>query len=224
MNRKTHLHIMAKALAFDASAALQASTTLMPIIGGTVVEFEDTEIQDNEIIGGFFDNYLLAERAGLRIGKSEEVFFLQDMTAFKATARYDGKPIFGEAFVIVNFANTSPATTATFPTDWANTDLNELAVAAAAGTAAGDTVLTVTGYLADETPVLYYKLGTQKVKAGDTIAVSGTGAWTALTSGTTQITAAAGKQITVVELNAAAASGGVVVSAGKVASVPKAGG
>jgi hypothetical protein len=37
-----------------------------------------------------------------------------------------------------------------------------------------------------------------------------------------EIEAAAGKKITVVELNAAAASGGVVVSAGVVASVPKA--
>ena len=54
------------------------------------------------------------------------------------------------------------------------------------------------------------------------IATSGTGAWTALTSGSTEITAAAGKKITVVELNAAAASGGLVVSAGVVASVPKA--
>lgn len=224
MNRKTHLHIMAKALAFDSSAALQANTTRMPIVGGVIVEFEDDDIADNEIIGGFLDNYIMIERAGVRFGSSDIPFFLQDMTAFKATARYDGKPIFGEAFVIVNFANTSPTTTKDFPVDWANTDLNELAVAAAAGTAAGDTVLTVTGYLADSTPVLYYKLGTQVVKAGDKIAVSGTGAWSALTSGTTQITAAAGKKITVVELNAAAASGGVVVSAGVVASVPKAAG
>ena len=225
MNRKTHLHIMAKALAFDASAALQANTKLMPVIGGTVVEFEDDEIADNEIIGGFFDNYLMAERAGMRLGKSEDVFFLQDMTAFKATARYDGRPIFGEAFVIVNFANTSPTTTASFPVDWANTDLNELTIVAAASASnAGKTVLTVSDYLADSTPVLYYKLGTQKVNAGDKIAVSGTGAWASLTSGTTEIEAAAGKKITVVELNAAAASGGLVVSAGVVASVPKAAG
>ena len=221
MNRKTHLHILAKALAFDSSAALVANTSLMPIIGGTIVEFEDDEIPDNWIGGGFGANYLLIERAGVRFANSDIPMFLQDQTLFKATARYDGKPVFGEAFVVVRFDNTAPATSETFPTDWANTDLNELAVAAAAGTAAGDTVLTVTGYLADSTPVLYYKLGTQKVAAGDKIVVSGTGAWSALTSGTTQITAAAGKMITVVELNAAAASGGVVVSAGKTASVPK---
>ena len=221
MNRTTHLHIMAKALAFDSSAALVANTTLMPIIGGTVVEFEDDEIPDNWIAGGFGGNYLLAERAGVEFASSDIPLFLKDQTVFKGTARYDGMPLEGKAFAVVRFDNTAPATSATFPTDWANAELNELTVSAAAGTAAGDTVLTVTDYLADSSPVLYYKLGTQKVKVGDAIATSGSGAWAALASGTTQITAAAGKKITVVELNAAAASGGVVVSAGVVASVPK---
>ena len=223
MNRKTHLHILAKALAFNAQAALVASTDMFPIIGGTIVEFEDDEIPDNWIAGGFGANYLLIERAGVRFANSDIPMFLQDQTLFKATARYDGKPIFGEAFVVVRFDNTAPATSDTFPVDWANTDLNELTISAAAsGSNVGKTVLTVTDYLASESPVLYYKLGTQKVEAGEVIAVSGTGAWSSLTSGTTEITAAAGKKITVVELNAAAASGGVVVSAGVVASVPKA--
>lgn len=222
MNRKTHMKVIAKAMAFDSSAALVANTQLMPVIGGTVVEFEDTEIQDNTIYGGFGGNYLLAERAGIEYANSDIPLFLQDQTVFKATARYDGMPLDGAAFVVVNFNNTSPTTSATFPDDWANADLNELTISAAAsGSNTGKTVLTVTDYLANDTPVLYYKLGTQAVKAGDVIATSGTGAWASLTSGTTEITAAAGKKITVVELNAAAASGGRVVSAGVVASVPK---
>ena len=114
--------------------------------------------------------------------------------------------------MVVRFDNTAPATSDTFPVDWANTDLNELTItAAASGSNVGKTVLTVTDYLASESPVLYYKLGTQKVEAGEVIAVSGTGAWSSLTSGTTEITAAAGKKITVVELNAAAASGGAAL-------------
>lgn len=225
MNRKTHLHILAKALAFNSNAALVSNTSMMPIIGGTIVEFEDEEIQDNTIYGGYGGNYLLAERAGVQFASSDIPLFLQDQTVFKGTARYDGAPVAGEAFVVVNFANTSPTTTGAFPVDWANTDLNELTItAAASGSNAGKTVLTVSDYLATESPVLYYKLGTQKAAAGDVIPVSGTGAWSSLTSGTTEITAAAGKKITVVELNAAAASGGVVVSAGVVASVPKAAG
>ena len=223
MNRRTHLHILAKALAFDSSAALVANTNLFPIIGGTIVEFEDDLIPDNWIGGGFGGNYLLAERAGIEFASSDIPRFLNDQTVFKGTARYDGMPVAGKAFVVVRFDNTAPATTDTFPVDWANTELNELTIVAAASASnTGKTVLTVTDYLADADPVLYYKLGTQKVAAGDAIATSGTGAWTALTSGSTEITAAAGKKITVVELNAAAASGGLVVSAGVVASVPKA--
>ena len=212
MNRKTHLHIMAKALAFDSSAALVANTTLMPIIGGTVIEFEDTEIADNEIIGGYFGNYLLAERAGMRVGNSDAPLYLKDQTVFKGSARYDGKPVFGEAFVVVNFANTAATTSKDFPEDYANTALNDLVITAAAAGSAGKTVLTVSNTIAESSPVLKYKLGTIPVESGDKI----TG-WDDLTSGTTAITAAAGKHITVVELDAS----GRAVSAGDVISVPK---
>ena len=213
MNRKTHLAIMAKALAFNAEAALVSNTTLMPIIGGAVVEFEDDQIADNEIIGGFGGNYLLAERQGVEFASSDIPLFLQDQTVFKGTARYDGMPLSGKAFVVVNFNNTDPTTSKTFPTDYANADMNALAITAAAGTASGDTVLTVTGTIAQSNPVLKYKVGSYAFNVGDTA----TG-FTALTSGTTQITAAAGKPITVVELDAA----NRVVSTGVVASVPKA--
>ena len=120
MNRKTHLDILAKALAFNANGALVASTNLMPIVGGEVVEFDDDEMQDYEIIGGFGGNYLLAERAGIEFDSSKEFLFTQDETVFKGTARYDGRPLAGEAFVIVNYANTSPTVTADFAPDDAN--------------------------------------------------------------------------------------------------------
>lgn len=212
MNRKTHLDIMAKALAFNAQAALVANTTMMPIIGGTVVEFEDNEISDYEIIGGFGGNYLLAERAGIEFANSDIPLFLQDQTVFKGTARYDGLPVAGKAFTVVNYNNTDPTTTKTFPEDYANADMNDLIVTAAVGSAAGDTVLTVSGTIAQSDPVLKYKLGTPAVEVGGTATD-----FTALTSGTTQITAAAGKKITVVELDA----NNRIVSAGVVVSVPK---
>ena len=121
MNRKTHIKLMTKALAFNSAAALVANTEFMPVLGGTIVEFEDDQIQDNEIIGGFGGNYLLAQRAGVEMASSDIPLFLQDQTVFKGTARYDGMPVAGEAFVIVNFANTSPTTSADFPDDEANT-------------------------------------------------------------------------------------------------------
>jgi HK97 family phage major capsid protein len=120
MNRKTHLDILAKALAVNANGAYVAGTNLMPIIGGEVVEFDDDEMQDYEIIGGFGGNYLLAERAGIEFDSSKEFLFTQDQTVFKGTARYDGRPTAGEAFVIVNYNNTSPTTSATFADDDAN--------------------------------------------------------------------------------------------------------
>ena len=120
MNRKTHLDILAKALAVNANGAYVAGTNLMPIIGGEVIEFDDDEMQDYEIIGGFGGNYLLAERAGIEFDSSKEFLFTQDQTVFKGTARYDGRPTAGEAFVIVNYNNTSPTTSATFADDDAN--------------------------------------------------------------------------------------------------------
>lgn len=213
MNRKTHLHIKAKALEYNAAAALVSNIDTFPIIGGDIVEFEDEEISDNEIIGGYGGNYLWIDRAGMKISASDQVFFLQDQTVYKGTARADGKPVAGEAFVIVNFNNQSPTTAKTFPVDYANAEMNDLAVTAAAGGTTGKTVLTVSGAIADS-PTLKYKVGNHL----DTLAVGATAAgYTTLTSGTTNIEAAAGKPITVVELD----GNSRVVSAGLTYSVPK---
>lgn len=154
MNRKTHINIMAKALAFNAAAALVAGiNNQMPIIGGDIVELEF--IDDNEIIGGFGSAYLLAEREGAAIEVSEHAKFAQHQTGFKGYARYDGMPVFGEAFVMVSFDNTDAETTSTFPFDYANTDLGELTVTSEAGTAEGDTKIKVSGQESSGTTLLY---------------------------------------------------------------------
>ena len=217
MNRKTHLDIMAKALAFDANGALVANTQLMPIVGGEIVEFEDNDvIADYEIVGGFGGNYLMAERAGVEFASSTEVRFLQDQTVFKGTGRYDGRPIEGKAFVIVNYANSTPTKTRSFAKDWANEEMNALGITAKASASnVGKTVLTVADTLAAENPELYYKVGKVAFNVGDDQPASG---FSSLTSGTTEITAAAGKIITVIEVD----SDDKVVSVGYVASVPKA--
>ena len=67
------------------------------------------------------DEALLAEREGTTLEQSTEVKFIEDQTAFKATARYDGKPVRGEAFVIVRYDNTAAATSLTFASGAANT-------------------------------------------------------------------------------------------------------
>ena len=118
-NHKTHVALQCKALAFNSAAALTAGVTSeMPIIGGKIVELDF--VPDNEIIGGYMDLYLLAEREGTTLEQSTDVKFIEDQTAFKATARYDGKPVRGEAFVVVRYDNVAPVTSATFAADSAN--------------------------------------------------------------------------------------------------------
>ena len=91
----------------------------MPVVGGQIVELDF--VPDSQIIGGYMDLYLLAEREGTTLEQSTEVKFIEDQTAFKATARYDGKPVRGEAFVIVRYDNTAATTSLTFASDAANT-------------------------------------------------------------------------------------------------------
>ena len=214
MNRKTRLTILAKALAFNASAVLTAGVTgEMPVIGGRIVEVEMNELQDYEIIGGFGDAYRLAQRQGATFAVSDQRFFVEDQTAFRGTARYDGKPVFADSFVIINFANTSPTTAADFAEDYANDGLGSLGVTAAAhGSTSGKTVLTVTGTEASGT-TLKYKVGDIALNAGQKLNAT----WTALTSGSTGITAAAGTPITVAELDGKSR----VIKRGQAASVPK---
>ena len=120
MNRKTKMALMAKMIAFNAAGALVAGMNgTMPVEGGNIVELPF--IADNDIIGGFGSLYLLAERAGAQLAQSEHVLFIEDQTVFKGTARYDGMPVFGEAFVMVNIANAAPTTSVLFPQDVANT-------------------------------------------------------------------------------------------------------
>jgi hypothetical protein len=183
MNRKTHINLMAKALAFDAAAALLAGVNnQMPIVGGDIVELEI--LGDNEIVGGFGSLYLLAERAGARVESSEHARFQQMQTGFRGYARYDGMPVFGEGCVAVRCDNTDAATTSTVPTDYANTELGVLGVTAAAGTNTGDTVLTVTGTEQSGT-TLKFRIGDYRVATGDKPV-----GYTALVSGTTQVTSA----------------------------------
>lgn len=92
----------------------------LPVIGGTVETL--SFIPDNIIIGGHFDLYLLAERAGTKIGQSEHYRFLQDQTIFKATARYDGQPVIPQAFVAFGLEGTQPTADMLFVPDVANID------------------------------------------------------------------------------------------------------
>jgi len=119
MNRTTKMALMAKSLGFNAAGSLVAGmNNTMPLEGGEIIELPF--IPDNDIVGGFGSLYKLVERAGMSLAQSEHVQFIEENVVFKGTARYDGKPVFGESFVVVNINNVAPTTTATFAPDNAN--------------------------------------------------------------------------------------------------------
>ena len=120
MNETTYTKLVAETVSVDANGRVVTGVAgTMPVIGG-VIEVLNF-IPDNTIIGGYFDLYMLGERAGAQFAQSEHVFFIQDQTAFKGTARYDGQPVIAEAFVAIGLEATTPAANAVaFAPDTAN--------------------------------------------------------------------------------------------------------
>lgn len=120
MNENTYTKLMAETVSVNANGQIVTGVAgTMPVVGG-VIEVLDF-IPDNTIIGGYFDLYLLAERAGQKFAQSEHVQFIQDNTVFKGTARYDGQPVIAEAFVAIGLEATTPAANSVaFEPDTAN--------------------------------------------------------------------------------------------------------
>lgn len=119
MNETTYTALAAATVSVSATGAIVTGVLdRMPVIGG-IIEVLDF-IPDNVIIGGYFDLYLLAERAGNKFATSEHVRFLQDQTVMKGTARYDGKPAIAEGFVAMALGTTAPDADMTFAPDDAN--------------------------------------------------------------------------------------------------------
>lgn len=211
MNHKTHIDLMAKCLAFDLNAALVAGmNNTMPVIGGDIIELDF--IPDYDIAGGYLDLEKFVERAGAKIGSTDQPLYIQDQTVFKATQRYDGKCLRGEAFVLLNYSNKTPTTTVVFGNDYANTELGTLIVTTAAGTAASTTKVTVAGNTTGAT--LKYKLAGTPVSlnCGDKLSSK----WSNLD--TASDLTASGGYITVAELD----GNGKVVKAGAGIVNPKA--
>lgn len=129
MNKKTKSTIIQKSIALNSAAAVVSGVTnTMPVIGGEIITLEC--MADNDILGGYMQLYTVAERKGGTFAQSTDVKFFDDQTVFKGTARYDGKPVFGEAFVLVNINNTNATTSTTFAGDKANTKLVSLSALA----------------------------------------------------------------------------------------------
>lgn len=119
MNSKTYATLKSKLITFTATGDIVANLFgSLPIVTGDidVLEF----IPDGDIIGGYGDLYLLAQRSGMSIESSYEVQFLQDNTVFRAKQRADGMPIIPGAFVAININNQAVTTAMDFAADNAN--------------------------------------------------------------------------------------------------------
>ena len=119
MNSKTYATLKSKLITFTATGDIVANLFgSLPIVTGDidVLEF----IPDGDIIGGYGDLYLLAQRSGMTIESSYEVQFLQDNTVFRAKQRADGMPIIPGAFVAININNQAVTTAMDFAADTAN--------------------------------------------------------------------------------------------------------
>lgn len=123
MNGSTYSMLLGLSANFNAAGAIVAGVNKeLPIVGGAIEVLDF--IPDNVIIGGYGDCYVLAERQGSYISRSEHVRFIEDQTVFKGVARYDGTPILAaNAFVAFSLDATAPdPDDVSFAPDVANTE------------------------------------------------------------------------------------------------------
>lgn len=119
MNESTLLSLKQSLLSFNSNGALAADVSnVLPLIGGAIETLDF--IPDGDVIGGYGQNYLLAERAGISLASSDIPRWYEDETSFKVTARYDGMPVIANAFVAFNIKAAAVTTTVAFPQDLAN--------------------------------------------------------------------------------------------------------
>lgn len=128
MNSKTYATLKSKLITFTATGDIVANLFgTLPVINGNIdiLEF----MPDGDIVGGYGDLYLWADRRAMTIDSSEHVQFIQDNTVFRGKARADGAPIIPGAFVAININNAEVTTAMDFAADTANdADLDDLAV------------------------------------------------------------------------------------------------
>lgn len=120
MNDTTNTKLKVEAMNTNSAGLLTTAVNgKMPVDGGDIIILSDEVIPDNNIVGGYGDLYLLAERSGSQFERSDEYRFAEDQVVFKGTSRYDGKPVIPEGFVAMAI-NADPQSSATFAGDKAN--------------------------------------------------------------------------------------------------------
>ena len=185
MNSKTYALLKSKAITFTAAGDVVANVYgVLPIITGDIdiLEF----MPDGDIVGGYGDLYLWAQRSGMTIGADEFGYTnrVLDQTLFFGKERADGTPVIAGAFVAININGQSPTTAMTFAGDAANTVSGILLPSAA--TVAGTGSIQLTAVLQPygvEGEITWASATTSKAT------VSSTGLVTGVSSGSSVISA-----------------------------------
>ena len=119
MNSKTYALLKSKVITFTASGDITANLFgVLPIINGDVDVLEF--MPDGDIVGGYGELYLWAQREGISIESSRDVQFIQDNTVFRGKMRADGIPVIPGAFVAININGNAVTTSVAFAQDTAN--------------------------------------------------------------------------------------------------------
>lgn len=182
MNQTTYAYLMAQAVSINAAGLVTSGIgAAMPVVGGDIVIIDD--VPDYNIISGYYDLYLLAERAGEKFATSEHYRFLADQTVFKGTARYDGQPAIAEGFAVIAVNNQSASTAATFADDDAN-GVTSIRLNTETAAITGTGTFQLVAFTAPGTGAVEWESGTT-AKA----TVSSSGLVTGVTAGTSKITA-----------------------------------
>lgn len=139
MNDTTYKFLKAQGMSVNAAGQIvSAAEGQMPGVGG-IVEVLDF-VPNYNIIGGYFDCYLLAERQGVTLESAPMTRFVEDETLFRGKARYDGQPVIAEAFVALAI-NSASASAPSMAADTANEitfiqlNKNSVTLASTTGTA-----------------------------------------------------------------------------------------
>lgn len=132
MNSKTYAFLESKAIATTAGGQWVALIGgRLPIVSGQidVLEF----LPDGDIIGGYWQLYLLAQHETTVLGtdRTGATLRIKNATLIYAYERFDGTPIIPEGFVAMNIMGQSVTTEMTFPANAANdAQLEDLTVGA----------------------------------------------------------------------------------------------
>jgi len=164
-------------------------------------EIQSPAVDEGYAIIGIPSKYFMGIGAGTSGGKieySDDFKFLDDERVYKTKLYGNGRALDDNAFLLLDISKLTPAQLKVEIANYVQA-LKALSVSSAAGTASGDTKITIAQSITEGNTYKY------KTGASITLPVFGqilTSGWTAW-NGTADITATTGNKIVIVEVNAA---------------------